>query len=245
MFYKIKSVEILNNMELKIEFVNGNIKYYDVKKLVEKFEQFKDLLNVELFKKVKVEKGGYGISWNENIDISCNELWFNSYKKGIIISAFAGLGKTTLANKYTNILDLESTNYHWIFEKESRENLTNEELKGVKSRKLNEEWPQNYIKKILEAQREYDIILITASEEIRNILVKNNIDFIFAFPKSDSLQEIINRCIKRNNNEEFIEGIKEAFYKWQKDLENYNYKVILVDKDEYLEDSLKRNLILS
>lgn len=81
MFYKIKSVEILNNMELKIEFLNGTIKYYDVKKLVEKFEQFKDLLNVELFKKVKVEKGGYGISWNENIDISCNELWFNSDEK--------------------------------------------------------------------------------------------------------------------------------------------------------------------
>lgn len=167
------------------------------------------------------------------------------YEKGLIISAFAGLGKTTLANKYTNILDLESTNYHWIFEKESSENLTNEELKGIKTRKLNKEWPQNYIKKILEAQKEYNIVLITASEEIRNILVENNIDFIFAFPKSDSFQEITNRCIKRNNNKEFIEGIKEAFYKWQEDLKDYNYKVILVDKNEYLEDCLKRNKILS
>ena len=81
MFYKIKKVEPLKNMELKIKFISGKIKYYDVKILIKKFEQFKQLSNEEIFNKVKVDKGGYGISWNENIDISCNELWFNSYEK--------------------------------------------------------------------------------------------------------------------------------------------------------------------
>lgn len=81
MFYKIKKVEPLKNMELKIEFISGKIKYYDVKILIKKFEQFKQLSNEEIFNKVKVDEGGYGISWNENIDISCNELWFNSYEK--------------------------------------------------------------------------------------------------------------------------------------------------------------------
>lgn len=81
MFYKIKKVEPLKNMILKVEFISGKIKYYDVKMLIEKIEQFRELSNEEIFNKVKVDEGGYGISWNENIDISCNELWFNSYEK--------------------------------------------------------------------------------------------------------------------------------------------------------------------
>ena len=40
-----------------------------------------NILDTSKFNKVKVDEGGYGISWNENIDISCNELWFNSYEK--------------------------------------------------------------------------------------------------------------------------------------------------------------------
>lgn len=81
MFYKIKKVEPLKNMILKVEFISGKIKYYDVKMLIEKIEKFRELSNEEIFNKVKVDEGGYGISWNENIDISCNELWFNSYEK--------------------------------------------------------------------------------------------------------------------------------------------------------------------
>ena len=36
-----------------------------------------------LFEQVKVDKGGYGISWNGEIDLSCNELWENGYNKQI------------------------------------------------------------------------------------------------------------------------------------------------------------------
>ena len=33
---------------------------------------------------------------------------------GIIISAFAGVGKSYLGKKYNTILDLESTHYKWL-----------------------------------------------------------------------------------------------------------------------------------
>ena len=34
------------------------------------------MINIKgLFKQVKIDKGGYGISWNDNIDLSCNTLW--------------------------------------------------------------------------------------------------------------------------------------------------------------------------
>lgn len=36
-------------------------------------------------------------------------------KKGIIIAGFTALGKTTLAEKYENIIDLESSLYQWKY----------------------------------------------------------------------------------------------------------------------------------
>lgn len=78
MFYKVKDVKPLDNFILLITFENNEIKYYDVKTLFNKFTAFQDLVNIPgLFKLVKIDEGGYGISWNENIDLSCNELWNN------------------------------------------------------------------------------------------------------------------------------------------------------------------------
>lgn len=80
MFYKVKSVEPLQNYILKIVFENGITKYYDVKQLFNKFVVFQSLKNIQnLFNQVQVDTGGYGIYWNQEIDLSCNELWENSY----------------------------------------------------------------------------------------------------------------------------------------------------------------------
>lgn len=78
MFYKIKSVKAMENYILQITFENKTIKYYDVKNLFEKWPMFKKLRdNEELFLNVKVDVGGYGVSWDEGLDILCNELWEN------------------------------------------------------------------------------------------------------------------------------------------------------------------------
>ena len=82
MFHKIKSVRSLDNYIIEIVFENNIIKYYDVSILFEKWTVFKKLKTTKgLFEQVKVDAGGYGISWNEEIDLSCNELWENGYKK--------------------------------------------------------------------------------------------------------------------------------------------------------------------
>ena len=77
MFHKIKSVKPLSDMVLYIEFNDGNVKHYDVKPLINKWEVFKDLKENNLFDFVSVDTGGYGIVWNDYIDLSCNELWEN------------------------------------------------------------------------------------------------------------------------------------------------------------------------
>ena len=82
MFHKVKSVKSLENYILEIVFQNNIIKYYDVSNLFEKWNVFKNLETINgLFNQVKVDKGGYGVSWNEDIDLSSDELWENGYNK--------------------------------------------------------------------------------------------------------------------------------------------------------------------
>jgi len=76
-FHRVKSVQPLPDMVLRVEFIGGTVKSYDVKPLMEKWDTFMDLEQTGLFQLVRVDQGGYGIVWNEYIDLSCDELWEN------------------------------------------------------------------------------------------------------------------------------------------------------------------------
>jgi hypothetical protein len=75
---KILSVKPLENRRLLVGFSNGVNKIYDCQPLIEKFEPFKALENEVFFKQVKADPGGYGISWNDKVDLSEYELWTNA-----------------------------------------------------------------------------------------------------------------------------------------------------------------------
>ena len=88
MFHKIKNVTPLKDFKLSIQFAEGLTKIYDMKKLIENNKIFAELKDINLFNSVEVDIGGYGIIWNDNIDISCDELFENSKK---IDTPFDGL----------------------------------------------------------------------------------------------------------------------------------------------------------
>lgn len=88
MFHKIKNVTPLQDFKLSIQFAEGITKIYDMKKLIEKNRIFADLKDINLFNSVEVDVGGYGVIWNDDIDISCDELFENSIK---IDTPFDGL----------------------------------------------------------------------------------------------------------------------------------------------------------
>ena len=77
MFHKVKSVIPSNDYKLVVIFSEGITKIYDVNPLFERFEIFNDLKIDYLFYECKVDVGGYGISWNDDIDLSCDELFIN------------------------------------------------------------------------------------------------------------------------------------------------------------------------
>ena len=77
MFHKIKNVSPLTDYRLSVQFAEGCTKIYDVKPLFDAIPAFKELKELHLFSEVTVDVGGYGIIWNDDLDLSCDELWEN------------------------------------------------------------------------------------------------------------------------------------------------------------------------
>ena len=78
MFYKVKNVHPLPNLMLLVDFENGVQKQYSIESLLSKWKTFTVLKdNEKLFNSVKVDGKGYGISWNDDLDLSCSELFEN------------------------------------------------------------------------------------------------------------------------------------------------------------------------
>ena len=76
MFHKIKDVTPLPDFKLSVQFSEGVTKIYDIKELFDKIPVFIKLKENPLsFFDVVVDTGGYGIVWNDDIDLSCDELW--------------------------------------------------------------------------------------------------------------------------------------------------------------------------
>ena len=74
---KILSVQALEDKKLLVKFVNGIEKIYDCTPMLS-LDMFELLKNEAFFKAVKVDPGGYGISWSDDADLSEYELWTNS-----------------------------------------------------------------------------------------------------------------------------------------------------------------------
>jgi len=79
MVYKVKSIIATDEYRLLVKFDNGEEREFNMKPLIESDEMYKPLNDILLFKSVVVDCGGYGISWNDDIDMSEYQL----YKEGV------------------------------------------------------------------------------------------------------------------------------------------------------------------
>ena len=87
-FHKVKDVSALADLKLSVQFTNGTTKIYDVSPLRQRFSAFRILEDKTLFRDIKVDQGGYGIVWNDDLDLSCDELWENGAE---VATPFDGL----------------------------------------------------------------------------------------------------------------------------------------------------------
>lgn len=78
MFHKVKHVSPLQGYKLSVQFSEGITKIYDVSHLFNKLPTFAEFqADPHLFSSVEVDVGGHGIIWNDDLDLSCDELWEN------------------------------------------------------------------------------------------------------------------------------------------------------------------------
>jgi hypothetical protein len=76
MFHKVRDVQALDGLVLAVEFADGARRLYDVAPLVGDLPGFEALRDAGAFAAVKVDAGGYGVSWSDALDLSCDELWY-------------------------------------------------------------------------------------------------------------------------------------------------------------------------
>ena len=129
MFHKIKNVYALPDYRLSVQFAEGVTKIYDVKPLFEKLSVFAALKDKpQLFLAVAVDVGGYGIVWDDELDLSCDELWehgvqVNTPFDGLMAfsdaTALWGLNESTLRKaiaygKLVNGVDVCKFGKQWV-----------------------------------------------------------------------------------------------------------------------------------
>jgi hypothetical protein len=73
---RIQDVHAMPDMRLLVHFRNGEQRAYNCRPLLSR-PHFGMLSDPAFFKAVRVDPGGYGISWSDDIDISEYELWTN------------------------------------------------------------------------------------------------------------------------------------------------------------------------
>ena len=134
MFHKIKNVSALPDYRLSVQFSEGVTKIYDVKPLFGRLPAFAELQNnPQEFYSVSVDVGGYGIVWNDYLDLSCDELWehgvqaetpFDGLMAFSDATALWGLNESTLRKaiaygKLINGVDVCKFGKQWVVSTEA------------------------------------------------------------------------------------------------------------------------------
>lgn len=149
MFHKVKDVFALPGLKLSVQFANGTTKVYDAAPLMEKFRAFEALKDEALFSSVETDVGGCGIVWNEDIDLSCDELWENGEEvatpfDGLMSSADAtelwGLSESTLRKaiaygKLVAGVDARKYGKQWVVTREAMRREYGDPAQGAKTEK--------------------------------------------------------------------------------------------------------------
>ena len=116
MFVKITSVATLPDYILLVGFSTGEFKQFDIKPLIAKYPPFKALIEINgLYEQVKIDMGGYGVVWNDDLDLSADGLYeqgkscqppenIEQYRQELINGFIAARKHAKLSQKQLEIL---------------------------------------------------------------------------------------------------------------------------------------------
>ena len=166
-------------------------------------------------------------------------------QKVIVVAGMAGVGKTFLSQKYSNVIDLDHLYYKYSYAKEVMEEKSFEELKGFsEGRTNNPDWPQNYFAKFYEYIKDYDIVLLPSAREIIDYLDEVNFEYFLCYPDVKSKDTYMKRYKNRGANETWMKKMDENFEDDVNYFESKKAKKVVLSGDETLEDKLKEMGVL-
>ena len=84
MFKIARDLKLLDDFKIDVIYQDGNIIRFDMTNLFEELPQFKQLKNNGLYLNGHIDRGGYGIVWNEELDIDATYVYHHGKKVGYV-----------------------------------------------------------------------------------------------------------------------------------------------------------------
>ncbi|CYV15849.1 hypothetical protein Q7V23_08290 [Streptococcus suis] len=123
----------------------------------------------------------------------------------MFLFAFPGMGKTTLAKKYTDVVDLEMSDIK--YDNSSVRHLTKEERKSTKRPLKDRRYKTIYVNKAYTLHRQGKTVLVALNFLMRMLLamsIRDGVPFHIYIPHPSLKEEYRQRYISRGNNDRFI-----------------------------------------
>jgi len=160
----------------------------------------------------------------------------------MIIAAFAGTGKTTLARLYPKrVIDFVSMPYKYYLS-EDNEDLSHSEAEASKANfdhVIREDWPFNYVEAIKKVLHDDKVLLIPSAGNVLSLLKKENIPYYLCYPVKEAKEEYKRRFIDRGNTIDFLSAFIDGWDRFIFALENDTYGThIIMKPHQYLSDMI-------
>lgn len=131
----------------------------------------------------------------------------------MLLFAFPGMGKTTLAKKYRNVIDLEMSDIK--YDNSSVSHLNKEERKSTPRPIKDPRYRQTYIQKAMGLHREGKTVLVALNFLFPLLLVlfsRGELEAQIFIPHPSLRKEYKQRYIQRGNNPRFIREVMFIWY---------------------------------
>ena len=167
-------------------------------------------------------------------------------KDKTLVISYTGTGKTETAKRYSNVVDLDFTDYKYIYDKSAR-HLPVGLLKGNdKVRTENPDYPQNFINAALNQLGRGYIVMSAFIEFVYDAITSEefsqrakDVRIILVCPTRNDWEEYATRFRARGNSEEFITKRETEFVQLVNLFETANgMEKITIKPGQFLDSAL-------
>ena len=161
----------------------------------------------------------------------------------MIIAAFAGTGKTTLASLYPQtIIDFICMPYKYALDQDCK---SNEASKANPDHILNYDWPFNYVEAIKHNLSNGKILLIPSDKIVLLLLQNKGLQYTLCYPERNAKKIYQKRFLDRGNANDFIDIFIGRWDMFIDSLEQDSYgNHIVLKPNEFLSDVINENGVI-